>query len=89
MLTDKWLYIWPVLELVNRIDEWESYLTQGIVFALASSVEEARRLIMIEVENDRSSPTHLRKYNKPYLVEKSLAYEPLVSNGSGHIFGNF
>lgn len=89
MFIDKQLYIWPVLELVDRMDELEFYLTQGIVFALASSVEEARRLIMIEVENDRSSPTHLQKYNKPYLVEKSLAHEPFISNGSGHIFGNF
>lgn len=89
MSTNKQLYIWPVLELVNRIDEWEFYLTQGIVFALASSVEEARRLIMIEVENDRSLPTHLRKYGKLFLVEKSLVNEPFISNGSGHIFGNF
>ena len=89
MLTNKQLYIWPVLELINQIDELESYLTQGIVFALASSVEEARKLIMIEVENDRSFPTHLRKYSKPYLVEKSLANEPFISNSSGHIFGNF
>jgi len=89
MFTDKQLYIWSIQELVNRIDELEFYLTQGIVFALASSAEEARKLIMIEVENDRSLPTHLRKYSKPFLVEKSLANEPFISNGSGHIFGNF
>lgn len=88
-MNTKSLYIWSVLKLVHRINLDEAYYTnEGIVFALAFSVEEARQMVMDKLNKDKELPLHLRNFDKPSLIIEAISEEPIVSNGSAHIFAD-